>query len=832
MASFLTQLAAAGNWLADQAHLAAGVPLRPWVALLLIPAASVFAGLGVTLWLWLVGRGRKTPAERAQYAEILFRRGRVDLAKEEFVAAGAFVRAAQIARRMSRFEEAVELALKGRDFSYAAHLLAEQGKHAEAAHTFARGGRQKEAAEQWERAGQLDRALECYGASGHGRKVQELLGRLGRWVELGRALTEELTALRGQSASNPTLAEQEQAGLLTQRAAEAFRKGGDLGEAYEVFLRAGRTLEAAGCLEEMGDVERAADLYRTAGNTSESARVLLAAGKFERVIEIYNEMDRIEEIPNVLRMAGKAKEGNAMEARLQLAKGERARAARLFEEAEEWSEAAQVLEEGENASLSAPLWEKAGETERAACAYERGGNLEKAAALYSEAGRRLEAGKCHERLGNLDRAEREYVEGGAFYHAGRLAESRESIDSAIVHFQRVPPDSGDEWNANHALARLFWRKGLAGLAQEKFDLVLKGAEIARENLKAFFDYAVFLEGIGKLHEAASLYEKILVVDFHFEDALERKKGVEERLRAVKEPGVGGEIPESAKNVRGIQGPIAGPRIGEVFAGRYEVESEIGGGGMGIVYAALDRRLGRKVALKVLIPRALDSKAEEERFLHEARVAAKLSHRHIVAFYDAGKQSDRLYLVMEFVEGPNLLELIRSQGPLPVPKTVAFLVQLADALAFAHERKIVHRDIKSANVLISKEHNVKVADFGLARFLTNAQITATRKIGSPLYMAPELIVGDKYDHRVDLYSLGVVAYEMLTGKPPFTEGEVLYHHVNAEPEPISRKRSGVPTVLEALVLKLLEKRPSDRPSSAAEVKAELEPLATALSLKRT
>ncbi|MFI5228182.1 MAG: serine/threonine-protein kinase, partial [Gemmatimonadales bacterium] len=261
------------------------------------------------------------------------------------------------------------------------------------------------------------------------------------------------------------------------------------------------------------------------------------------------------------------------------------------------------------------------------------------------------------------------------------------------------------------------------------------------------------------------------------------------------------------------------RLSAALAPAYQVESEIGRGGMAIVYRGRDMRLKRGVAVKLLPPELAFRDDIRSRFLREAEMAARLSHPNIVSIYSVDERDGLVYFVMGLVEGGSLGDRIRNSGPLPVDEARRVLREVADALAYAHAHGVVHRDIKPDNVLLdTTTGRAMVTDFGIARAATeeegSTRLTATgTAIGTPAYMSPEQCAGDRsIDGRSDLYSLGAVAYQMLTGEPPFAGNStpaIMVKHVTEAPAPLRSRRADVPADLERIVMRLLEKNPAHR-----------------------
>jgi eukaryotic-like serine/threonine-protein kinase len=268
-------------------------------------------------------------------------------------------------------------------------------------------------------------------------------------------------------------------------------------------------------------------------------------------------------------------------------------------------------------------------------------------------------------------------------------------------------------------------------------------------------------------------------------------------------------------------------IDTLFDGRYRIQRKLGAGGMADVYLAEDQELGRRVAIKILNDRHANDDQFIERFRREAKNAAALNHPSIVSIYDRGEAEDTYYIAMEFLDGRTLKELIVSRGAAPVNVAIEYARQILSALRFAHRHGIVHRDIKPHNVLVDSEGRVKVTDFGIARAGTSQMTETGSIVGTAQYLSPEQARGGEIDPRSDLYSLGVVLYELLTGKTPFdgeTPVEIAMKHLSNPPQPPSKLRSDIPPELDQVVMRALAKNPDDRYQNAEEMEADLERVA--------
>ena len=281
--------------------------------------------------------------------------------------------------------------------------------------------------------------------------------------------------------------------------------------------------------------------------------------------------------------------------------------------------------------------------------------------------------------------------------------------------------------------------------------------------------------------------------------------------------------EEAKHATRKDTPREMPDLppGQLFAGRYEILEEVGQGGMGMVYRAFDRELGEQIAVKTLRPELLQDPTLIERFKSEIRLARHITDKHVVRTHDFGERDGVCYLTMEYVEGLTVRELLDTRGKLGVGPTLAIATQLAQSLHAAHEQGVIHRDIKPQNLLLDSEGALKVMDFGIARLAggTSGLTEVGMAIGTPDYMSPEQMLGETVTAGSDLYSMGVVLFECLTGRLPFVASSpmaLIAKTLHGEPPDPGSLNPEIPQPLSALVLRLLAKQPAQRPAGAAEL----------------
>ncbi len=290
---------------------------------------------------------------------------------------------------------------------------------------------------------------------------------------------------------------------------------------------------------------------------------------------------------------------------------------------------------------------------------------------------------------------------------------------------------------------------------------------------------------------------------------------------------------NAPPVGGLPGSVEKIEVGiPKKIGRYDILQELGRGGMGVVYKAQDSLLHRTVAIKLILTANVpdeDPGRYKRRFYREAEVAARMNHPDIVAIYDVGedKSTGQPYLVMEFVEGVPLEDLLeRTKGPLPLEKSLDIGIQAAKAMEYAHRQGVVHRDIKPANIMINPEGKVEITDFGIARLAGSQMTQLGQVLGTPAYMSPEQLMGGQVDGRSDIFSLGIVLYQMLTGKMAFsadTLPELMLRIIQNTPTPAREWNPNLPPDIEPMLSKCLVKVPAERYQTASELVADLEAL---------
>lgn len=564
------------------------------------------------------------------------------------------------------------------------------------------------------------------------------------------------------------------------QAAEWYAKAGEFSRAAELFEEVGNYEKAYEFFRQLGDYERAASNIQRVGDTRTAARHYELVGKYERAALLYEEMGEIPRAAKCYANAGQPLKAAQLYEQL----GEDLLAAEFYEQAGEHKQAGQLFRDLEQNERAVENWEK---------------HLEE----------------------HPDDPQTAYALAQIYAETARYNEAIKVLQS----IQEVP-----EYRRNvlRLMAECFIEKGLYEVAADRLMEALGPQwKPQRDNLDLIYDLGIAYERAGRLEEAKDLFSKILAVDYYYRDVLQKLEKTRERLTAARQ-----ETQLAAVATPNMPDPFAVTATGkaEKESLRYKIIRKLGQGGMGVVYLALDTRLGRYVAWKVLPAHLAGNPEFQRRLLQEACAIAHIMHPHIVAVYDVVTNPNECFLTMEYVDGPSLRAVLSREKKLPPALALRYAHQMASALAAAHRAHIIHRDVKPENVMIaSATDDVKMVDFGLARLAEDANITREGcVVGTVSYMAPEQIMGQKVDGRADLYSLGVVLFEMLAGRPPFVGENVLAQHLHVPAPPLADLVSDVPAAVEEFVQRCLAKNPDERPSDAEVAAAELETLQAELT----
>jgi len=516
---------------------------------------------------------------------------------------------------------------------------------------------------------------------------------------------------------------------------------------------------------------------------------------------------------NALARDGQADQAALLLARLHQAQGRKEAAAEQLEHAGRSREAAQLRREISDFDRAAALFENAGELRSAAEMYDAAGAFGQAARAYAALEDWDAAARCFEAAGDHEGLIGALEGQGELLRAAALATERGDRSRSIRLLQQVGPDHEAFMRAGELLALAYEQEGHVDLAANQLERCLEALPVGEHAPALEVHLSELLEDSGDVARALEVLETLRDRDPTYPRVADKIEGLRKKLSA-----------SHRQSQRESQGEVFTPPAGAtafVAEQRYEIVEEVGRGGMGLVYKALDRRLGRTVALKRMPENLRDHPTAVQLFLTEAQAAARMNHPNIVTLYDADQENGSFFITMELLEGLPLNAILKQRTRFGPRDTARLGLQICAGLQYAHDAGIVHRDIKTSNLFITRERVLKIMDFGLAKILEAVRDGGSTVIaGTPFYMAPEQASGNVADGRTDLYALGVTLFELSTGRLPFKEGDVAAKHRSApRPDP-SQGLADYPPKLQVLIQHLMSVLPDGRPASATEVAAVL------------
>jgi tetratricopeptide (TPR) repeat protein len=511
-----------------------------------------------------------------------------------------------------------------------------------------------------------------------------------------------------------------------------------------------------------------------------------------------------------LEAGGQAEPAHRLRAALYRRQGRHDEAAREFEAGGQLEDAAAMRASGADFGGSAQLYEQAGDFASAADAYREAGDFARAASCFERAYDYARAIECWREVGDREREMLLQEKLGEYLEAARIAREQGDADRALALLGNLESRHADFPEACRLVAEIAEERGDFELAAAKLEEALGESGVESGSVEIVEAYAGALERAARHEQALSAWEILRRRDASRTDVATHIQRLRREIATTQDAGAAG------------RGGASGARTAPVES-RYEMLAELGRGGMGVVYKARDKRLGRIVALKRLPENLKNHPQAVAMFEREARAAAALNHPNIVTLFDAGEEDGSYFLSMELLEGRALNAILARSTRLRPGDVLRLGMQICAGLYYAHERRIVHRDIKCANLFFTNERVVKILDFGIAKSLQEVRRQATVIGGTPYYMAPEQAAGESVDHRADLYALGVTFFQLATGSLPFMDGDISYRHQHEAPPDPREIALDLPDAFARLILRMLEKRPEDRPASAAEVAEALRAL---------
>ncbi|MEK6684477.1 MAG: protein kinase, partial [Nitrospirota bacterium] len=717
---------------------------------------------------------------------------------------GNFVRAGELYELAGDFDDAIKMYREGQVYGPLGRLYEQQKNWALAATAYEGARNHERAAAMHQRAGQYIKAAEVLLAGNKELMAAEVFEKARNFGEAARLY--------------------EKSGYLQKAAicyehTQNYGKAADLLEKY--FLQENVRMKAAPATTDQkhlvnsyaqqsgrlyakaGDPVKAARIFSMGGYPTEAADACIAVNDYPKAADLYYEGKQYLKAAELYQQIGNTKKACTVTAEMYLDERNYLEAARMYEKAEDFLQASDLYEKAGQMKKAGEMLMKGGDFAKAHEIFMSSGDPLLAAQALEKAQRFKEAAQLYLQSGAYEVAARLLEESGDYYEAGMIFHTLGRMEDTVAFLQKVDTQSENYYPASLVLGQIFMDREMLDTARERYQKLISKTEIGPETLDPYYNLALIYEKNRDYQNALSLFDKILSENLNYKDVRDHIERVKESLHREKM------LADNRKTT-----DAGGSK------GRYKLSTKLGQGGMGVVYLAEDTVLNRVVAYKVLSPSVRDNPKVLEDFLQEARAAAAINHPNIVTIYDTGSEGVEPYIVMEFIDGVSLKELLEKNASIPINNLIAIAKQVCQGLEYAHNKNVIHRDIKPANIMLNKESRVKIMDFGLAKILSESELEGTGVKGTPLYMSPEQIHGKRVDHRTDLYSLGCTLYRMAAGRPPFIEGDVYYHHLHTPPVSPRSLNPHVPEKLDQIILKCLAKDPEQRYQRAEEILADL------------
>jgi tetratricopeptide (TPR) repeat protein len=705
-----------------------------------------------------------------------------------YVEAEEYVSAGVLYEQLEQWDRAADMYMKADDWKRAAKMLAKVGKHAEAAKHYEQHGQKIDAAKLYFDAGQYDRAAHLYEDVSYFPQAAKCYEKLGQYIKAAENYEQQWLAATAVGGGGLIASPSEREAKVALYAGQLYEKG--------------------------GAPERAADLYKRAGLSREAAVLAAKEGRFRDAAEMLLKEEKLPEAAVMFEKAGDVRRAALLQGEIAFHQGDSALAADKFFAGGDNLRAAEVYETVGNLEAAARCYEQSDAVIQAANVYLRAHDKLKAAALFERGGDFDQAAQLYEESGNQAKASSLYEQSRRFYEAGRLAHGLGDSERAIQLLQQV--DGGDEHYdaATLILSQLFIDKNMPALAVDKLKRLIGEHQISSANIDHFYSLALAYEKLGNEAEAVATFRKIMTERYGYKDVeqrIGRLTGPRQAApAAAAAPAVEPRAPSPAPPKPASAAAPPAPRPAAPAGGSpIQLGEELGKGLLGTTYRGTDLRNQQPVVVKLLRADLLRDRIVVQQFLAEAQAARSLEHPSLVRFLGLVEIQGAKAAVTEYVEGFDLAAFLSRNKRISIKQSVDLLTTLADAFGYAHERRLLHRDLKLTNILVGKAGKLKIAGFGLGALRIRELDPADG------YPSPEFLGGAPFGIRSDIYALGALIFHAVTGQNP---GAGLGASANGSPPRLRQILPEAPDSLDQILARCLMQDPAHRFGSTGELLA--------------
>jgi tetratricopeptide (TPR) repeat protein len=714
--------------------------------------------------------------------------GDIDNALQMYLKGGHYDSAARLCKKTGKLDQAAEFYSEAKDFLSAAECYEKIKKYKEASTMYQYAKKLYKAAEMSQKAGDFLRAAQILEKTLDLEKAGFLYIKVGSSSKAAEIFEKLYLSLKEKSLGFKKLTPDEE---------KKLEKYGIL--CADQSFHAREFAKAGYYYEQIGHYEKAAKAYHLAGDHQKQLDCLIRKKNYAEAVELIKKHPSLEIAPTTLGDLYQKIGEYEKSAQSFLEVGKKDRAAESYQLAGSFQKAAELWEELEFYIQAADAYFKAGNEEKAAEMYEKENDLGTAAELYYS-------------IGELPKAAKLFLRNREYMKAADIYDELGEMENYIRVLQRVPEKSSLYIQACFLLGKAFAEKKFYSLAEKKLLRAIDVEDINEDNIEYYYLLGFVYEELNKVDQAREMYETVLSYDFKYKDVAQRIEGLKSRPSLISTHDIDTALLDRIRATRG-----------SVIANRYEIRREIGQGGMGKVYLVYDKELDEHVALKLLIPYLAGDDDQVKRFTREIKISRKINHPNVIRVFDLGEWEKIKFITMEYIEGGNLQDWM-NEHPEDLEGRISLTLQVCSGLDAAHKLEIIHRDIKPQNILIDKGKTAKIVDFGIARSLEITTKTIDGRItGTPEYMSPEQIKGHKPDKRSDIYSLGLVMYQLFSGRLPFDTqniGQLLLAHLHENPSSPRKLNPKIPKWMEKVILSAMEKDTSKRYQSTEEIISDI------------